>query len=248
MDWQGHSYVIKRMASKPRGRFQRFILAALCRAAFPGHVHPGSLKPGNGSWEAARIEDLARAGVNVPEIALRMSEAVVYSNCGKTLDNVLGQLDPEQRWSVIERALLDLARFHAAGHWHGGAQFRNLVVLPGEDGFCRIDFEEDLGDKLSLPLLQIYDLVQFLSDALLHVPDDSPQRGQQLLATYQAIHWTNVHTELLVRLAWLARPLIWLAPLNKRFGNKDSRRVVALARLLRSQKTFTSQKNNSLTA
>ena len=44
---------------------------------------------------------------------------------------------------------------------HGGAQLRNLMMH--DDILTRIDFEENLGEAMSLPLGQAYDVFQMLS-------------------------------------------------------------------------------------
>lgn len=237
LEWGGRRYVVKRMARKPRGRFKRALLAVLCRVLFPGHVRRGGLTPGDGRLESTRVRALAEAGARVPRVALVLPDAVVYEHCGETLSQHLPALAPERRRRVVMAALEDLARFHQAGHWHGGAQFRNLVVQAGEGGaeaFCRIDFEEDFQGRFSLPLLQMYDLGLFLADALAQADaaGDPVARGLELMAAYRRQHWSPGHGFVLGRLALLARPVAGLAPLIGRFGNKESRRVLALARLL----------------
>jgi len=240
LHWHGNDYVIKRVESKPRARLKQLFLMGLCRLAFPGHARAGGLRPGDGRWESARVQALSAAGVNVPRVELELPEAVVYQHCGMNFRRYLRQITAADRPPAIQRALVDLAGFHQGGHWHGGAQFRNLVVhqqTPEEgeaERFCRIDFEEDLGGRFSLPLLQVYDLALFLSDALaLGDPaGKNPAFGQGLVESYRQIHWSRDHAWVLSRVATLARPILWLGPLLQRFGNAESRRVLVLARLL----------------
>jgi tRNA A-37 threonylcarbamoyl transferase component Bud32 len=61
----------------------------------------------------------------------------------------------------MDLAAWDLAKFHQAGFVHGGAQLRNLMVLDGR--LTRIDFEENIGEALSRPLGQAYDVYQMMS-------------------------------------------------------------------------------------
>jgi tRNA A-37 threonylcarbamoyl transferase component Bud32 len=68
----------------------------------------------------------------------------------------------EGRLKLMATAAQELAYFHRAGFVHGGAQLRNLMM--NEDGtVTRIDFEENIGEALSLPLAQAYDVFQLLS-------------------------------------------------------------------------------------
>ncbi|MEW5786227.1 MAG: hypothetical protein AB1899_00095 [Pseudomonadota bacterium] len=234
--WQGRDYVVKRHAAKPRAAVKLALLRGLCRLLFPGHVLAGTLAPVDGLMEARRIRALAAAGVLVPDIALELPDAMVYGRCGLDLDHVLRPLDQPARRRLMALALADLARFHGAGHWHGGTQFRNQIVVEGADGprFCRIDFEEDLDGLLTLPLLQVYDLLLFLTDVLDFAGPSAEGRdfARSLLEQYRTTNGSPVQAQLLARLALLARPVTWLAPLLDRFGNNDSRRVLALARLI----------------
>jgi tRNA A-37 threonylcarbamoyl transferase component Bud32 len=238
--WQGKAYVVKRIAAKTKrkGRMKLDFLMALARWLFPGDVAPGRLLAGDGLWEVARNQALARAGERVPRIVLYLPEAVVYEHCGQALHLYLKSLPRARQQALMRQALADLARFHRAGHWHGAAQFRNMIVV-GEDAqaqprFCRIDFEEDLAERFSLPLLQLYDLGLLLTDALEAAGDgeDGLAWGQTLLADYRAGYWHPDYARLLPRLDLLARPIRLLAPVIRRWGNWESRRVLALAQLL----------------
>lgn len=238
--WQGKKYVVKRIArkSKRKGRFKLRFIEAFSRWAFPGHVVKGGLKAGDGRWELTRNQALAEAGERVPHVVLSLPEAVVYEYCGTVLSLHLATLSQTDKQTLIRQAMLDLARFHHAGHWHGAAQFRNMVALaPDASGvpvLCRFDFEEDLAEQYSLPLLQMYDLGLFLADVLYLDGEIANVTGWagSLLKDYQAVHWSRDHAYLLGRLARMVRPILWVGPLIRRFGNWESRRTLALAKLL----------------
>lgn len=239
-EWQGKKYVVKRIArkSKRKGRFKLGLIEVFSRWAFPGHVVKGSLKAGDGLWELARNKALAEAGERVPQVVLSLPDAVVYEYCGTVLSLHLARLTGTEKQTLIRQAMVDLARFHHAGHWHGAAQFRNMVALAsdasGVPEFCRFDFEEDLAEQFSLPLLQMYDLGLFLADVLYlegEIPNVTAWAGA-LLRDYQAVHWSKDHADLLGRLARMARPILWAGPLIRRFGNWESRRTLDLAKLL----------------
>src|SRR5690606_35164898 len=110
---------------------------------------------------------------------------LVLEHVGADLAGVLRHGDPGQREHWVRSLAIDLAQFHAAGHWHGGAQVRNITLRGGE--LWRIDFEENIGGALSLPLAQAYDLFQLVSSllALRKLADDNlPALGKLLLDVY----------------------------------------------------------------
>lgn len=228
--------MLKRIEAKPRARFKQKLVRGLCRFFFPGYVLGGVLRPGDGRFEANRIRSFASAGILVPEVELELPEAMLYSHCGNTLKIYLRALPPDERPPLIVRAARDLAVFHKAGYWHGGAQFRNLLVQgePGAELFCRIDFEEDFEGQFAMPILQIYDLCLFLIDVLrqANYKAEATNLGMRLMDEYRALHWSTDHQAVLRRLAYFAKPICWLAPLLRWIDHSGSNRVLALSLLL----------------
>ncbi len=113
------------------------------------------------AWEVQRLQALAAAGEIVPEVVAYDGHELHTRDLGPTLDHVLsGLADPKAQLRLMCAASADLAGFHARGHWHGGAQIRNLTW----DGvrFGRIDFEEPLHPALPLATVQAYDVLQLL--------------------------------------------------------------------------------------
>jgi tRNA A-37 threonylcarbamoyl transferase component Bud32 len=233
--YRDKSYVAKRIIPKSRSWLKQFAVSALCSRAFPGHMQAVHLAPADGLYEAGRIQALGKAGEHVPKVALIMNHAVIYSDCGQDLRSYLKRLDHEEQKALLHRAAADLARFHHAGHWHGGAQLRNWLIH--EDGhFYRVDFEESLGSALSLPLAQMYDLCQFLADATRYaVPAyQAPMLVNQLLQTYKSGYWTDAHQHLLGRVQRVLTPLQRILNLMDNWRMKDVMRIKWLLRGLQS--------------
>lgn len=86
---------------------------------------------------------------------------LVLDFVGENLPTMIRESTPAERLKWMDRAAQDLAAFHRAGFVHGGAQLRNLMVS-GEQ-ITRIDFEENIGEALSRPLGQAYDVYQMMS-------------------------------------------------------------------------------------
>lgn len=112
------------------------------------------------AFEHERLLSLAAAGEAVPPVIAFDGHSLVTSDIGPTLAHVLSEQPDAQRLATMCAASADLAAFHARGHWHGGAQIRN-ITWDGER-FARLDFEEPLLPGMPLPTVQLYDALQLL--------------------------------------------------------------------------------------
>lgn len=111
--------------------------------------------------EAARLGSLRAAGCSVPKILRHAPGVLVLEYVGQDLPYLIRIDTPEGRLEWMRRVATDLAKFHQAGFVHGGAQLRNLMYQ--DDEITRIDFEENIGQAMSRPLGQAYDVYQMLS-------------------------------------------------------------------------------------
>ena len=138
--------------------------------------------------EAQRLVRFKEAGSSVPSVWYQAPDLLVLEYVGQDMPYLIRLASPERRLELMTIAAQELAKFHCAGFVHGGAQLRNLMMH--EDGaITRIDFEENIGEALSLPLAQAYDVFQLLSSmAGLRGHEFSPAERQalchQLLAVY----------------------------------------------------------------
>ena len=166
------------------------------------------------AFETQRLLALAAAGECVPEVLRYDAFELHTRDVGPTLDHVLVHTpNPDDQLALLCAACADLAGFHARGHWHGGAQVRNMT-WDGQQ-FFRIDFEEPLRPALSLPMVQAYELLQFAISVLRWVVPMAPDAMGRMLARYaqvapvQAEALRGVLYELLPRLTRLQRVLAW---------------------------------------
>lgn len=143
-------------------RFIRsWTLSLFCKIALGEHPSARVLLRNGLSDEAARLKMLHQAGCHVPEIMYEAPELLVLEYVGQGVPFLVRRALPADRLVWMDRCAGDLARFHQAGFVHGGAQLRNLMFL--NDRITRVDFEENIGEAMSRPLGQAYDVYQMLS-------------------------------------------------------------------------------------
>lgn len=169
VEFAGHSCVVKRYRAKwfsPLIAGLKFakvvVLSWLCWLLMGERPLPQRLLKNNLQDEAQRLVRLKDAGSSVPKVWHHAPEILVLEYVGQDMPYLIRMATPEGRLGLMSRAAQELANFHRAGFVHGGAQLRNLMV--SDDGTAtRIDFEENIGEALSLPLAQAYDVFQMVS-------------------------------------------------------------------------------------
>ena len=215
---EGRRYVVKRLAAKPRKLiqtlFMRWLVKRLTGQRLPLETLALSEATSSMDFEATRLKDLAAAGIRVPRVALVTAEFFVLEYCGEVVQAQLKSWTPETWRRELPRLATELGEFHRAGHWHGGAQIKNVTLQDGVS--YRIDFEEDFGEIMTLEMTQAADLALFLNSIPLSGPIGESEARQLLPQLIDRYFAANPNPEimnlirhglpLLKRLAALARP------------------------------------------
>lgn len=213
-----------------RGRAQSLLLKAFCRIALGSSVPLEALRLASGeerlAREAARLRALAAAGEAVPQVLALAPDCLVLEHVGDTLEQSLFPLNRAEIFSRLIAATDDLARFHEAGHWHGGSQVKNMTLRNGR--LFRIDFEEDLGKHLPLPVTQAYDVVLLVNSSTLLC--DLDEQASTALATDMFKRYLAARPDPALR-ATLARALPALGFACKLFSPLRNRRGRSLKRI-----------------
>lgn len=160
-------------------------LAVFCKLVLGEFPSPRVLLRNGLPYETVRLRKLREQGWAVPQVYAAETELLVLEFVGQDLPASLRRAEPDEQVRMAHDAGVDLAAFHRAGHWHGGAQLRNMTVCDGR--YWRIDFEENIGAALSLPLAQAYDVLQACLSltSLNRIPQAIlPELGEQLLRGY----------------------------------------------------------------
>ncbi|WP_291014343.1 hypothetical protein [Hydrogenophaga sp.] len=187
------------------------------------------------AFEHERLLALAAAGEAVPPVIAFDGHSLVTGDIGPTLAHTLGQLPESERLAIMCAASADLAAFHARGHWHGGAQTRNLTW----DGkrFARLDFEEPLLPGMDLPTVQLYDALQLLFSLSHMLEPRGPGAVLHVLQAYEDAARARPYeaglrpdlqaflAHLLPRLRWVSRVAGWSSRLNR---SRELRRLRTL--------------------
>lgn len=176
---RGISYVVRYVRAA--------LLGAGCKLFLGEWPRPGVLVHNGLAHEARRLRVLAQANWRVPLVWSFKPGELVLEFVGEDMPGVLRRATPEAQLVLVDAIAVELAAFHAQGLWHGGSQVRNLTWH--HDEIWRIDFEENIGAALSLPLAQAYDVYQCLSSlvALRGLSEPVAQTlGDRLLQRYLA--------------------------------------------------------------
>ena len=194
VDIAGHRYVIKLRRPKLTDAIvnaihylRTGILSLICWLTLGERPSVSVLMRTSLNDEASRLEFLKRQGCRVPTVWHHEPGVLVLEYVGQEMPYLIRIDTPAIRLLWMDRAAQDLAAFHRAGFVHGGAQLRNLMCVGLV--MTRIDFEENIGEALSRPLAQAYDVYQMLSSMAglrgeQFGPDERQALCLRLLQTY----------------------------------------------------------------
>lgn len=235
---EGSRFVVKRLAERPRRLPQTLLLRWLARRVTGQPLPLATLALTDAAhsmdYEARRLRTLAGAGVRVPRVRLATPAYLVLDHCGTVAATLLEGWDAATWRQVLPTLAAELGELHRAGLWHGGAQIKNVTLADGVS--WRIDFEENFGEFLPLPVTQAVDLALFLNSISLAGPIDEAEARHLLpilIARYRAAHPDPELFAVLARaLPWLRR-LLRLARPFRSPRRKGVRRVEILYDVLR---------------
>ncbi|MCF6262471.1 MAG: hypothetical protein L3J24_02640 [Xanthomonadales bacterium] len=170
--------------------------------------------------EASRLQALAVAGVQVPELLWQNEEMVLISDLGRKLTNYLKQHrnNHQIKLDVVKQVFTALSELHNSGQYLSQAFARNVTVLENADeisiGF--IDFEDDPLETMSLENAQARDLLLLIYSLSTYF--DNCQSEYQALVTAQIFPLPeNIKQQLrcfMSKFSWLSK-----LPGKGRLGN-----------------------------
>ena len=211
-------------------------LALICRVTLGEWPSARVLLRNGVDEEAVRMAALYGAGCHVPEILHHEPGLLVISYAGQDMPYILRiSRDAQERLQWVVQLAQDLARFHQSGHVHGGAQIRNVMWQDGI--FTRIDFEENIGEAMSRPLGQAYDVYQMISSmaGMRGIPvSELPVLCETMLQVYRASNPDQAVLQQIQRMGCAMGALAdWTRPLLARLPGRDVRGFLISADTLR---------------
>lgn len=124
--------------------------------------------------EAARLDALAAAGVQVPQVIVRAEHWLLLSELGHTtLQSLIRNAGEEARLAHWRAGATYIRGVHAAGQYLGQPFARNLVWSP-EGGLGAIDFEDDPLTAMSLVEAQMRDWMPYFFSTAVYFEADLP--------------------------------------------------------------------------
>lgn len=233
-------YIVKRMAAQSRSFAQTVLTRWLVKRVTGQTLSYRSLALSDATtgiaYEAKRIRALAAAGVQVPRIVAEGPRHFVMEHCGPDVATLIETWDRDTWRRELIQVARDLGAFHSAGHWHGGAQIKNVTWRNGL--LTRIDFEESFGEHMPLAVTQTIDLVTFLNSVSLAGPVHEAESRELLPVLLREYFLSNRQYATEVRhvldraLPLLGR-LLRVARLFRRWSRKSIRRVEILFDVLK---------------
>lgn len=234
---EGQRFVAKRLAEKPRKLiqilFMRWLVKQITRQPLPLRTLALNQAAGGMDFEAKRLIHLSSGGVRVPEVMLLVPDFFVLNYCGTMVATLLESWSQETWRSELLKLASELGEFHHAGHWHGGAQIKNITQHDGLN--YRIDFEENFGQFLPLTVTQATDLMLFLNSISLAGPINEQEARfllPQLIAAYFAAHPDAEVKKVIQRTVPLMRKVAAFSDLFSRWSKKGIRRIRIMVDIL----------------
>ncbi len=224
--WQGQTLWLKK-AGPRHGMWRYQLLGAVARISRSALLQPVPNLGGQAAiaTEVRRLQDLAAAGIRVPEVLAVQADGFLMRNLGQhhLLHELHSAAHSPGRTGLLplwQEGLDFLSRVHTQGQCLSQAFSRNIVRCDdGELG--AIDFEDDPSASLPLALCQARDALAFVHSSALFLQEDLPQAQalwRQWLAGQNAAMQAELHTAI-AQLRFLR-----FLPSSSRFG-RDTQRL-----------------------
>lgn len=244
-NWQGQVIWLKKFM--PKGRFGFVTLRDLIARSNrnPLYFSTEARGPEQISGEIKRLRLLRSRGVHVPEVLAHGEQWLVMSDHGASLRALIEDttLSEHQRLRLLQDAASALAQLHKRGMWHGRPALRDLTWDGEQIGF--VDFEEDVGKKLSIEQCQVRDVLVLLHNITRYSTFSAWSAEQVVRYCEQAYKheapkaiWQQAVR--VVNSMWLLYFLLWL---TQPVSGKDGRAALRMLRFMTSQRLRTRRRS-----
>lgn len=184
--------------------------------------------------EAKRLRELANAGIAVPVLLAKQEDALLMTDVsmeGKSrqLEHALKQSESgHQCLQLFAQAVQSLGRVHAADQYLSQAFARN-IMLTNDGSIAFIDFEDDPGEVMALPLCQARDWLCFIFSTAIIMAQKNQSDVAVSTLTETISQGSYAAQKALLK---VCRRLAWIRFLPIAKLGSDGLRVVAAGRCL----------------
>lgn len=236
--WQGQTIWLKKFTVKKRLGFVGIRDALAVLNSNPLYFSTEARDHRDVNGEVKRLQLLDNHGINVPKVLASGDGWFVMTDKGDSLRKLLYSnfLSDADRLNLLTQAAKSLAKLHCADRWHGRPALRDLMWDGHAIAF--VDFEEDVGRKLSLLQCQVRDLLLFLHD-IVRFSQVNGLNSQQLFESCMQAYRMNsprhvwAEALLVVRSMWVTYFVLWL---TQSFSGKDGRAALGLLRIMTDER------------
>lgn len=178
--------------------------------------------------EAARLRELAAAGIAAPKLLAVQEDALLMSDVGgETLLHHIEQEAQAGRLASWQQGLAAVAAVHAQGQFLSQAFARNMVVA-ADGTIAFIDFEDNPATVLPPAACRARDWLCYLHSTALVL------REGGLLADAVPVwrqYWSEMPQEVRQHIGQGLKPVAWMRGLRHARWGRDTLRLAALAEL-----------------
>lgn len=184
--------------------------------------------------EAKRLRELTNAGIAVPLLLAKQEDALLMTDVsmeGKSrqLEHALKECDSAQQCVMLfTQAVKELGRVHAADQYLSQAFARN-IMLTHDGSIAFIDFEDDPGEVMALPLCQARDWLCFIFSTAIILAQKNQSDVAVSTLTETISQGSYAAQKALLK---VCRRLAWIRFLPIAKLGSDGLRVVAAGRCL----------------
>ncbi|RBQ29871.1 kinase [Aliarcobacter vitoriensis] len=115
-------------------------------------------------FESSKLEKFKSMGINVPNVVYKYEDFFVLEDTGESVYSYFKTIEKdmkeEQFYYFVDLMIVELAKIHNLGFFHGGSQMRNFTTK--DKKVFVLDFEESFSKDTDIKTLQYRDFLLFL--------------------------------------------------------------------------------------
>ncbi|RBQ31394.1 kinase [Arcobacter sp. FW59] len=115
-------------------------------------------------FESSKLERFKSMGINVPNVVYKCEDFFVLEDTGESVYSYFKTIEKDMKeeefYYFVDLMIVELAKIHNLGFFHGGSQMRNFTTK--DKKVFVLDFEESFSKDTDIKTLQYRDFLLFL--------------------------------------------------------------------------------------